>query len=178
MVGIVPEASACQAFGAVAASERAMAAAGTFACRACSSFAVLADRQNLDRSGPIPAAVWQLAPGPDGFSLSDHRHPGRYEKGVRLFPELRHLPGHRPSAAVAEPSRNLPGDPKRVTVRNIDSFFVLVIGSEAGIGDFSRPNRCRFFRFCVGHCGREQTVYDLAEKHDSSLDLNEKTERK
>ena len=89
-----------------------MAVAGTFVCRACSSFAVLVARQNLDRSDPIAAAVGQLAPGPDGFSLSDHQHPGRYEGGVQLLPELRYLPGHRLSAAVAEPSRNLPEDPK------------------------------------------------------------------
>ncbi len=72
MVGIVPGASSCQAFdpfGAVAASESAMAAAGAFACRACSAFAGLADRRKLGRSGPIAAAVWQLAPGSDDFSL-------------------------------------------------------------------------------------------------------------
>ena len=62
MVGIVPGASSCQAFdpfGAVAASESGTAA-GAFACRAYSAFAGLADRRNLDRSGPIAAAVWRL----------------------------------------------------------------------------------------------------------------------
>jgi hypothetical protein len=68
MVGIVPEASACQAFDAVEASVRAMAVSATFACRACSSFAVVLDHRNLGRSGPIAAAVWQLAPGSDGIS--------------------------------------------------------------------------------------------------------------
>ena len=70
MVGIVPRASSCQAFdpfGAVA--ESAMAAAGAFACRACSSFAGLADRRKLGRSDPIAAAVWQLARGSGDFSL-------------------------------------------------------------------------------------------------------------
>ena len=70
MVGIVPGASSCRAFdpfGAVAAS--ATPAAGAFACRACSAFAGLADRRKLGRSGPIAAAVWQLAPGSDDFSL-------------------------------------------------------------------------------------------------------------
>ena len=55
MVGFVPGASSCQAFdpfGPVAASESAMAVAGA-----------TADRRKLDRSGPIAAAVWQLAPG-------------------------------------------------------------------------------------------------------------------
>ena len=69
MVGIVPGASSCQAFdsfGAVAASESATPAAGAFACRACSAFA---DRRKLGRSGPIAAAVWQLAPGSGDFSL-------------------------------------------------------------------------------------------------------------
>ena len=70
MVGIVPGASSCRAsdpFGAVAAS--AMPAAGAFACRACSAFAGLADRRKLGRSGPIAAAVWQLARGSGDFSL-------------------------------------------------------------------------------------------------------------
>ncbi len=70
MVGIVPRASSCQAFdpfGAVA--ESAMAAAGAFACRACSAFAGLADRQKPDRSGPIAAAVWQLVRRSGDFSL-------------------------------------------------------------------------------------------------------------
>jgi hypothetical protein len=69
MVGIVPGASSCQAFdpfGAVA--ESAMAAGGTFACRACSAFAGLAARRDLGRSGPIAAAVWQLAPESGDFS--------------------------------------------------------------------------------------------------------------
>ena len=72
MVGIVPGASSCQAFdpsGAVAGSESAMPAAGAFACRACSAFAGLADRQKLDRSGPIAAAVWRLVQGSGDFSL-------------------------------------------------------------------------------------------------------------
>ena len=63
MVGIIPGASSCQAFdpfGAVAASESGTPAAGAFACRAYSAFAGLADRQKLDRSGPIAAAVWRL----------------------------------------------------------------------------------------------------------------------
>ena len=71
MVWIVPGASSCQAFdpfGAVAESARA-AVAGAFACQACSAFAGLADRRNLGRSGPIAAAVWQLAPGSGDFSL-------------------------------------------------------------------------------------------------------------
>ena len=71
MVGIVPGASSCQAFdpfGSVAESAMA-AAAGAFACRACSAFAGLAGRRNLGRSGPIAAAVWQLAPGSGDFSL-------------------------------------------------------------------------------------------------------------
>lgn len=69
MVGIVPGASSCQAFdpfGAV--SESATPAAGAFACRACFAFAGLADRQKLDRSGPIPAVVWQLVRGSGDFS--------------------------------------------------------------------------------------------------------------
>ena len=69
MAGIVPGASSCQAFdpfGAVAASESATPAAGAFACQAYSAFA---DRQKLDRSGPIPAAVWQLVRGSGDFSL-------------------------------------------------------------------------------------------------------------
>jgi hypothetical protein len=72
MVGIVPEASSYQAFdpfGPVAASESATPAAGAFACRACPPFAGPADRQKLDRSGPIAPAVWQLAPGFGDFSL-------------------------------------------------------------------------------------------------------------
>ena len=73
MIGIVPRASSCQAFdpfGAVVASESAMAAAaGAFACRACSAFAGLAARRDLGRSGPIAAAVWQLAPESGDFSL-------------------------------------------------------------------------------------------------------------
>ena len=72
MVGIVPRASSCQAFdpfGAVAASESATPAAGAFACRACSAFAGLADRQKLDCSGPISAAVGQLVRGSGDFSL-------------------------------------------------------------------------------------------------------------
>ena len=72
MVGVVPGASSCQAFdpfGAVAASESATPAAGAFACRACSAFAGLADRQKLDRSGPIAAAVWKLVRGSGDFSL-------------------------------------------------------------------------------------------------------------
>lgn len=72
MAGIVPGASSCQAFdpfGAVAASESATPAAGAYACRAYSAFAGLADRQKLDRSGPIPAAVWQLVRGSGDFSL-------------------------------------------------------------------------------------------------------------
>ena len=72
MVGIVPGASSCQAFdpfGAVATSESATPAAGAFACRACSSFDGLADRRKLDRSGPIAAAVWQIARGSVDFSL-------------------------------------------------------------------------------------------------------------
>jgi hypothetical protein len=70
MAGIVPGASSCQAFdpfGAVAAS--ATPAAGALAFRACSAFTGLADRQKLDRSGPIPAAVWQLVRGSGDFSL-------------------------------------------------------------------------------------------------------------
>jgi hypothetical protein len=70
MVGIVPRASSCRAFdpfGAVAAS--ATPPAGAFACRACSPFADPADRQKLDRSGPVAAALWQLAPGSGDFSL-------------------------------------------------------------------------------------------------------------
>jgi hypothetical protein len=58
MVGIVPRASSCQAFdpfGAVAAS--GTPAAGAFAGR------------KPDRSGPIAAAVWWLAPGSGDFSL-------------------------------------------------------------------------------------------------------------
>ena len=72
MVGIVPGASSCQAFdpfGAVAASESATPAAGAFACRACSPFAGLAARRILGRSGPIAAAVWQLARGSGDSSL-------------------------------------------------------------------------------------------------------------
>ncbi len=72
MVGIVPGASSCQAFdpfGAVAASESATPAAGAFACRAYSAFAGPADRRKPDRSGPIAAAVWQLARGSGDFSL-------------------------------------------------------------------------------------------------------------
>ena len=72
MVWILPGASSRQAFdpfGAVAASESAMAAAAAFACRACSAFAELLDRRKLDRPGPIGAAVWQLAPRSDDFSL-------------------------------------------------------------------------------------------------------------
>jgi hypothetical protein len=72
MVEIVPRASSCQAFdpfGTVAASESGTPAAGAFACRACSAFAGLADRQKLDRSGPIVAAVWRLVPGSGDFSL-------------------------------------------------------------------------------------------------------------
>jgi hypothetical protein len=72
MVEIVPGASSCQAFdpfgGAVAASESGTPA-GAFACRAYSAFAGLADREKLDRSGPIAAAVRQLAPGSGDFSL-------------------------------------------------------------------------------------------------------------
>ena len=70
MVGVVPGASSYQAFDPFgAASESATPAAGAFACRACSAFAGLADRQKLDRSGPIPAAVWQLVRGSGDFSL-------------------------------------------------------------------------------------------------------------
>lgn len=72
MVGIVPGASSCQAFdpfGAVAASESGTLAAGAFACRACSAFAGLADRQKPDRSGPIAVAVRQPVRGSGGFSL-------------------------------------------------------------------------------------------------------------
>ena len=68
MVGIVPGASSCQAFdpfGPVAATP----AAGAFACRACSAFAGLAERRKPGRSGPIAAAVWQLARGSGDFSL-------------------------------------------------------------------------------------------------------------
>lgn len=72
MVGIVPGASSCQAFdpfGAVASGSAMAAAAGAFASRACSAFAGLVARRNLGRSGPIAAAVWQLAPGSGDFSL-------------------------------------------------------------------------------------------------------------
>ena len=72
MVGIVPAASSCQAldpFGTVAASESATPATGVFTCRACSAFAGLADRRKPGRSGPIAAAVWQLARGSGDFSL-------------------------------------------------------------------------------------------------------------
>ena len=72
MVGIIPGASSCQAFdpfGAVAASESGTPAAGAFACRAYSAFAGLADRQKLDRSGPIAAAVWRLVRRSGDFSL-------------------------------------------------------------------------------------------------------------
>jgi len=68
---IVPGASSCRAFdpfGAVAASESGTPA-GAFAYRAYSAFAGLADREKLDRSGPIAAAVRQLAPGSGDFSL-------------------------------------------------------------------------------------------------------------
>ena len=71
MAGFVPGASSCQAFdsfGPFAASESATAA-GAFACRACSAFPGLADRPKLHRSGPIAAALWQLAPGSGDFSL-------------------------------------------------------------------------------------------------------------
>jgi hypothetical protein len=70
-VGIVPEASSSQAFDpfGAAASESAMAAVGAFACPACSALAGFADRQELDRSGPIAAAVWQLVRGSGDFSL-------------------------------------------------------------------------------------------------------------
>jgi len=70
MVGIVPRASSCQAFdpfGAVA--ESGTPAAGAFACRAYSAFAGFADRQKLDRSGPIAAAVWRLVRRSGDFSL-------------------------------------------------------------------------------------------------------------
>ena len=72
MVEIVPRASSRQAFdpfGAVAASESGTPAAGAFACRAYSAFAGLADRQKLDRSGPIAAAVWRLVRRSGDFSL-------------------------------------------------------------------------------------------------------------
>ena len=71
MVEIVPGASSCQAFdpfGAVAASESGTPA-GAFACRAYSAFAGLADREKLDRSGPIAVAVRQLVRGSGDFSL-------------------------------------------------------------------------------------------------------------
>ena len=67
MVGIVPGAFSYRAFdpfGAVAASESATPAAGAY-----SAFAGLADRQKLDRSGPIAAAVWRLVRGSGDFSL-------------------------------------------------------------------------------------------------------------
>jgi hypothetical protein len=123
MVGMVPAASAFQAFAAVAASERAMAAFDASACGTCPSLALLA-RRNPARSDPIAAALWQLGPGSDGFSWSDHRPPARSEGGVQVLPVLMDLPSHRRSAAVAEPSRNRRGGPKRVAMRNIDSWQV------------------------------------------------------
>jgi hypothetical protein len=67
MIGIVPGASSCQAFhpfDAVAVSESA-----TPAARACFACVGLADRQKLDLSGPIAAAVWRLVRGSGDFSL-------------------------------------------------------------------------------------------------------------
>jgi len=123
MVGMVPAASAFQAIAAVAASETAMAAFAASSCRTGPSLALLA-RRKLARSDPIAAALWRLGPGSDGFSWSDHRLPGRYEGGVQVLPVLMGLPSHRQSAAVAEPSRNRRGGPKRGAMRNIDSWQV------------------------------------------------------
>jgi hypothetical protein len=67
-VRFVPGASSSQVFapfGASAASEWAMAAAG---CQACSAFAGFADRQNLNRSGPIAVVAWQLVRASDDSS--------------------------------------------------------------------------------------------------------------
>ena len=123
MVGMVPAASAFQAIAAVAASETAMAAFAASSCRTGPSLALLA-RRKLARSDPIAAALWRLGPESDGFSWSDHQPPGRSEGGAQVLPGLMDLPGHRRSAAVADPSRNRPGGPKRVAMRNIDSWQV------------------------------------------------------
>jgi hypothetical protein len=119
VIEIVPGASSCQAFdpfGAVAASESATPAAGAFACRACSAFAGLADRQKLGRSGPIAAAVWQLARGSGDFSLSDRRLQGHHERVLQWLPVLMDLPGYQLSTAVEEPLHNLLRGPKRPAI--------------------------------------------------------------
>ena len=123
MVGMAPAASAFQAFVAVAALERAMVAFGASSCRACPSLTLLAGR-NLTRSDPIAAALWRLGPGSDGFSWSDRRAPGRSEGGGQVLLARMDLPGLQRSAAVADPSRNLTGDPIRGARRNIDSWQV------------------------------------------------------
>jgi hypothetical protein len=125
-VGVVPAAFACQAFVAV----------GTVACWACSSFPVLSDRRHLDRSGPT-AAPWRLAPGFDGFSWSGHRYRGRQAWRAQALPARMDLPGHRLSAAVAEPSCSLSTGPKRLALWNIDSLLIVLIGFRRRSRNFS-----------------------------------------
>ena len=49
------------------------------------------------------------------------------------------LLGYQLSAEVEEPLHNLLGSPKRLTVWNIDSLFVLVIGFRSWSWSFTRP---------------------------------------
>jgi hypothetical protein len=80
MVGIVPADSACRAFAAAVASEKATrTAAQAMACWAYSSLAVLFGHRCLDRSGPIAVDLRRFARGCDGFFWSDHRSRERFE---------------------------------------------------------------------------------------------------
>ena len=49
------------------------------------------------------------------------------------------LPGYQLSAEVEERLHNPLGDPKRLTVWSIDSFFVRVIGFRSWSWSFTRP---------------------------------------
>jgi hypothetical protein len=138
-VGIIPAASPCQAFGAGAASERAMSALGSVDCRARSSFPVLSDSQNLDHPGPIAAALWQLGPRSDGFSWSDCRSPERYEEDGQLLLGPMDLPDYRQSSAAGESPRNLPGGSRRGAMWKIAPLLVLVVVSETAVAMSFEP---------------------------------------
>jgi hypothetical protein len=75
-------------------------------------------------AGPV---VCQLEPGSHESSWSDHRLQERYEGVARRLPAPKDWPGYPRLAMAGAPLHNLPGGPKRPTLENTDSLFVVTI---------------------------------------------------